>query len=506
MPEISNTPAFGMLHNIFRALPLLVLIFMADAAASPFMAGQESAVSFHVGEKLTYTVGFEKFSNVAFAEFYTVSRGKIGEAEAVELRARVKTLDFVSAAFYLVDEARTIFASPDTGLPLHLTRTQNIGGLPKETIQNNLSNPTVNYDLVTMVYRIRQAEGAGSFTIFENDRVYPITFQITGNERIKTDAGEFDTNTVSVQSEFFAETGIRDLRINLSTDETKVPVAIRFRTAKGEFRAKLASVQNLEPQPEASPTPTPLSTPRPTPLPTPTPAKYIDNQPLPADLSFVLGETLDYRLSIAGQPVAAFRLQAAERKLFQETDNLLLIATVTDAANAGGLFSKGDSIRAFVNPETLGPRRLDIALNGSLAALNQNITFDERSSLISHKGGQVESPVGTHSILSLVYAIRSFNLKPSKDASNPINDTRVAVFWENRPYIFTLRPSGAETISMQDAKVSAQMVTITTQNPQLDSLNLKIWLSNDFRRVPLRFAIGKYQADLISDKVIAPAK
>ena len=506
MPEISNVPIIRTLLSGMRALPLLALILMVHAAASPFTSGQEGATSFRIGEKLTYAVGFERFSNVAYAEFYTVSRGKIGETEAVELHARVKTLDFVSAAFYLVDESRTIFAAPDSGLPLHLTRTRNIGGLPNETVQNNLTAPTGNYDLVTMLYRIRQAEGSGSFNISENDRVFPVTFQTTGSEKIKTDAGEYDTTIHSVQCDYFTEIGIRDLRINLSTTEAKVPVSIRFRTNKGEFRATLASVQNMEPQAEVSPTPTPLSTPRPAPVPTPTPPSYIDNQPLPADLSFVLGETLDYRLSTGVTPIATLRLQATERKLFEQLDSLLLTATVTEASNAGGLFSKGDSIRAYVGPETLGPRRLDISLNGSLATMNQTLNFDERSNMISFKGGQVESPVGTHSILSLVYAIRSFNLKPSKDSSNPINDTRVAVFWENRPYIFTLRPSTAEIISLEGEKISAQMVTITTQNPQLDALNLKVWLSNDTRRLPLRFSIGRYQADLISEKIIPPAQ
>ena len=121
----------------------------------------ETAGSFKVGERLTYTVGFEKFSNVAYAELHTVSRGKIGDVEAVELKARVKTLDFLSAAFYLVDEARVIFASPETGVPLYINKTRYVGGLPKESIQNNLNAPTGNFDLVTMIYKIRFSDSSG---------------------------------------------------------------------------------------------------------------------------------------------------------------------------------------------------------------------------------------------------------------------------------------------------------------------------------------------------------
>ncbi len=80
----------------------------------------------------------------------------------------------------------------------------------------------------------------------------------------------------------------------------------------------------------------------------------------------------------------------------------------------------------------------------------------------------VEVPVGTHSLLSLAYAIRSFNLKPSKDASNPVNDTRVAVFLDTKAYVFTLRPSNADIINLQGEKVSAQLISISTGNPAID--------------------------------------
>ena len=234
----------------------------------------------------------------------------------------------------------------------------------------------------------------------------------------------------------------------------RLPVEIRLRTSKGEFRAKLSTVQDLEPQADPLPTPSPVKTPKPTPDPTPTPRGYIDNQPLADDLSFDLGETLEYKLSSANQPVATFVLQAKERKQVDGKDSLLLTGTVTEVFAANGLFGLNDSIRAQVSPESLGPRRLEIAFIGALNSLNQTVVFDEKTSLITFKGAQqVEGPVGTHSILSLAYAIRSFNLKPSKDSANPVNDTRVAVFWDTKPYIFTLRPSAADIITLQGEKV-----------------------------------------------------
>jgi hypothetical protein len=218
-----------------------------------------------------------------------------------------------------------------------------------------------------------------------------------------------------------------------------------------------------------------------------------------------LGESLEYSLISTGQPIGTFTLQSKERKEVLGLDSLLLTAIVTRVEPGIRLFNLNDYVRAQVNPETLGPREIQIKFTGTLSSLNQIAQFDEKTSIITFNGaGQVEAPVGTHSLLSLIYAIRSFNLKPSKDTNNPINDTRVAVFWENKPYIFTLRPSAADIIDIKGTKISAQMISVNTGNPQLDSLNIKVWLSNDNRRVPLRFSVGSYQADLISEKSFLP--
>jgi hypothetical protein len=47
-------------------------------------------------------------------------------------------------------------------------------------------------------------------------------------------------------------------------------------------------------------------------------------------------------------------------------------------------------------------------------------------------------------------------------------------------------------------------VTVTTKNSVLDQLNIKVWLGNDDSRVPLRFTVGSYQADLVATSKILP--
>ncbi len=464
---------------------------------------------FRIGERLTYNVSFEQFNNAAYAEIHAVSRGKLGEKDAVELRAKLKTSELVSAAFYLLDESRTTYAGSDSGLPLYIKKTSNAGIEPKETINNFLVNPTAYNDLLTLIYQARNAGGSGNFSFQEDDKVYNATFSHTGiTAKLKTGAGEFDTSVSNVQSDYFTERGITNLRINFSADDAHLPVLIRLKTSKGDFRAEIASVQTVESETTTTePTPIPAQTPRPvsTPKPIATPTPYIDNQPLSAELPFALGETLEYQISTNGQMVGVVTLQAKERKQFSGQDSLLLTATATGTDSRQQVFKLNDEIRAQVNPLSLAPQQIQLKLGGALTSFSQQVLFDQRAGFaMSSNASQSEIPVGTHSILSLAYAIRSFNLKPSKDLTNPVNDTRVAVYLDTKAYIFSLRPSNADIINLQGEKISAQLISVTTGNPTIDQYNLRVWLGNDNKRLPLRLIFGTYQADLITEKQIPP--
>ena len=462
---------------------------------------------FRIGERLTYNISFEKFNNAAFAEIFVVSRGKLGDKNAVELRSKIKTADIVSAAFYLLDETRTTFASAESGLPLYVRKTSNVGVLPKETIGNFLVSPTSNFDLLALIYGARTFGGIGTFSLQEDDKTYSVSLQTTVGETVKTDAGEFDTTVSTVNSPYFTELGIKSLRVNFSVDAARVPVLIRFKTVKGEFRAEIASIQIVEPTPNIEPTPTLIATPRPdfTPIPIATPTPYIENEPLLPDLPFVLGEALQYQVSTAGKNIGNVVVQAKERKQFLGRDSLLLSATAIQSEAGNTIFQLNDSIRAQVNPDSLAPQQIEYKFGGTFSVNNQTTQFDQKNGFATNNGGTpIEIPVGTHSILSLAYAIRSFNLKPSKDLTNPINDTRVAVFMGDQAYVFTLRPANAEIVNLKGEKISTLLISITTGNPQIDQLNLRLWLGVDEKRLPLRLAIGNYQADLVSEIKIQP--
>ena len=493
--QINSRLTRCVLHrSVFVFLTLSVLFVIRTPA-------QVQPTHFKVGEKLSYSISFGKVEDSGYVEIYVASRGLIGGKDSVELRSKFKTLGFVSATFALIDENRTVFAAPDTGLPIFIRRTQNDGPLPIETISNYLKNPTSNFDPVTLIYKARQTGGTGSYTFYEGEQVYTATFVSGKAERVKLSSGEYDTTISSVQSEFLAVNGIKDLKINFTNDEDRVPVMFRFKTAKGECRITLVSSHMDETTPTVKPTPTATPVPTPvvvaTPRPTATPAQYVENQPLLSELGFALGETLSYNLTDGGKSVGVVTLEAKERKLFEQKDSLLLTATVTAIEPGNKTFALGDSIKAQVDPDTLAPKWFEGKFSGGLRSLNQTVVFDPRTGNISFGGtAPIDGPVGTHSLLSLIYAMRSFNLQRSNVASNPVNDTRVAVFWETRPYVFTLRPGVPADLIINGEKISAQLITINTDNPKLDALGIKVWLGSS-TRIPIRFAVGTFQADII---------
>ena len=303
---------------------------------------------------------------------------------------------------------------------------------------------------------------------------------------------EFDTNATTVESQYFGDKGITNVVVYFSNDEQKIPVQFKFRTVKGEFIATVASIQNIVPEQDetqVAPTPKPAPTPFSTPKPIATPIPYKENQSLPSEFPFTLGEKLTFAVSTNGQTIANVNLHVKERKLLFGKDNVTFTAGVSDVVSIGKFFKDSDLVSSFNDPFSLTPNRFEIKLGSIFNKFNQIVQFDQNRGVVISGANSFEIPIGTYDLLSFAYAIRSFNLKPSKDPSNPVNDTRVAVFVGSKAVVFTLRPQTSEQIEFQGRKISAQKISFSTGNPKFDSLSPQLWLSNDRRRLPIKFSI-----------------
>jgi hypothetical protein len=448
-----------------------------------------------VGERLTYNISYNKFANVAYAETNVLSKGKMAGKEAFEVSSRLKSLNVVSIGGLYVDIDRTTYISPTDGNAILVKETDNSNGAPVQKSTNFLEKSPGSFDLTSVLFKIRASGGVGSYSLFENGKLYNVAFQSIGTETVKSDAGEFPANIIEVKSDFLTENGFTVLKVSIASEGSSIPV--KFRLSKGkkdEYVGVIASIQvAAEPAPTA--TPVTVQTPRPTPVPTAKPQDYVDNQPL-IGLPFDLGETLAYAVTTAQRPIGTFVVAAKERKLVEKHDSLLLVGTVTNATG-NELFGIGNTIRTNVDPDTLAPYDFSTGFSGRLSTFNQTARFDQGAGRVFLPDNQtVDVPAGTHNILSLFYALRLFNLNPSKDQNNRVNDTRVSVFWQGRANIFTLRPSEPKIMDFGGQKLLAQEIAVSTGNPQLDSLRIKVWLSSDDRRLPLRFILDGYQFDL----------
>lgn len=372
--------------------------------------------------------------------------------------------------------------------------------IPIETTIDHRGDPAAPLDLVAAIYRVRQSNGSANLAFSEGGRAYTLTSAVTGAEKLTLPAGEFETNIASMQSEYFATLGMSDVRINLTSDERQIPVLMRARTPRGELRVEISGIVTVEERTE-TPTPTPVTvqtpTPTPTPTPVPTPTPYQDNQPISRDLPFVLGETLRFRVREAGNDSGILTVAVEERREFDGVDSLRIAARLSDVPASSSALRNGDSIVTFVDPGTIIPFKTEVRFSGALGSLSHSATLDRTTNAIISDAGRFEAPFATHSVLSLLYAARSFNLKPSSDSKNPVNDTRVSVFWRDRATVFILRPGQAEALVNRGESRPAQLITIIPQNPELDRLAPKLWLGLDAARTPLKVSLGNFEFELI---------
>ena len=490
----------------------VLIVFLAAPVA------QAQTDRFPIGEKLTYHISFANFTDAGFLELQTVNREKVGERDAIRLRARLKTTGTVGATLLALENEYNSLIAPENGLPLRIERTLRESIAPTETrrdfVENTIETPNSAHDLLSAVYQIRKMQlavgSAFPLQVWENNQIYNANARVVKRETVSTPVGAFNAFVVQIHPTNNEKYSRFRFVIRVSDDERRIPISFQIKIPKGEIRAELASVQMILPEvaaPVVVPTPQVIAPPvvvptpfvAPTPRPTPVPKPYVENQPLAADLPFALGEKLRFDVSRQNQKIAAVQLEVKERKQFLGRDAVMLSATVIESKDP--LLSPGTSVVSYIHPEYLTPYRGEIRAGGTLNNFSSQLNFDQiRGSVTTEKGASVEIPIGTYDLLSLAYAFRAFRYDTNKPTANATRDTKAAVFLSGNPVVLTFRPTGREKITVGGTQISTTAIALSTGNPQFDSLNVRLWLSEDARHLPMRLAFnspfGAIQADL----------
>ncbi len=489
-----------------------------------------SPAPYRAGEKLTYTVSFSNFTVAAHASLYVAGRGNYFGREGVELRAHVRTVGEVSAALLKLNNFYFTFVEPATGQPYRAQSAQGdslayagvldaTGAQPIDVV--SILTPATaatapgGFDLVSALFRFRALPLApGSryrFTAQHAGSQYDAELRVTGRESINTPAGSFNALVATVRVPKNSDANDLRLTIYFSDDERHIPVLITARLPAGEIRAALASdetvaalpAEQLAARPGALPTPTLPADParpdaRPTPRPnvSPTPATPAAGGQAPAGLPFEVGEQLNFNFYLGNgtQPVGTASFQVRSRGRFYNRDGMLLTATMSTNQTLQSVFPVRDVISSYVDARTLLPYRNELQIQEGSHRLQGIVTLDqERGGALLPDGANIEIPVGTYDLVSVLYALRSFDLAPPKRNA-------VSLLLNKRPRALNINSVGREVIEIGGQRISAYQLALSTDESQGNRLQLRLWVGTDRRRLPLRIVavtpLGPVRADL----------
>ncbi|HEX8499007.1 MAG TPA: DUF3108 domain-containing protein [Pyrinomonadaceae bacterium] len=498
----------------------------ADVSASPF-----SQAPYAVGERLTYTVSFSNFPTAAHIETQVTERGPLYGREGVEVRARVETIGVVSAALYAVNNTYATFVDPSNGLPYRAQQSIRQGSRVENVTQDyntplgdtalppgrDVPLSAGSFDFLSALYRIRAlplAQGTTyALTVRNGEESYAAEVRVTGREMLKTNVGSSNAIVTEVRVRANKEADDYRLRLYFMDDERHIPVLITARHRAGEIRVDLASAEVLTAAPaapvaDATPAPAapgiklppgqptratpPGANPGPGAPPTTAPAAVAP----PAELPFKPGEQLNFNFFLGAgvQPVGTASFVVRPRARYFNREGLQFAATLQTAGPGQTLFPVSDQINSYVDASTVLPFRTELSLAEGKRRARFVVSADQGSgSALFEDGTRVEVPVGTHDLLSVFYALRSFDLTPGKRNA-------VSLLVNKRPRLLFITALRAATLQLGGQQIPAVELALNTSDPDGDKLALRLWVSTDKRRLPLRLTavtpLGPVRADL----------
>ena len=462
-----------------------------------------SPAPYRVGERLTYNVSFSNFPDAAHVEVEVMSRGMHFGREAVQLRAHVETNGVINVALFAINNDYMTYVDPATGLPFRTEESARDAIRSADSVQD-FSQPAGNeaippkqrgfpgtYDFLSAFYRARAlplASGAVyDLTVRGQGVDYHAELKVVGRDNIRTNVGSFPTIVTEVK---VSGSPLKNLKVYFSDDERHVPVLITARVRSGDLKAELAGSELIKLPDEATVrTPAPVVA-TPAPMPTTTPPALSENLP------FKIGEQLNYQVFIGSNntPMGLATFQVRGRQRYFDRDGVLLNVTAQTTGAAAALFVARDQIDSYVDPKALLPFRTVMNLVEGRRRLNQTLTVNQEQGVAtSENGTRIEMPVGTHDYVSFFYVLRTFNFAVKKKQA-------LAVLVENKPKTLFLEAQERASIQLGNRTVPAIALSITTDDPQPDKYQLRLWISDDRQRLPLRLTcmtkLGPLRADL----------
>jgi hypothetical protein len=500
----------------FAQLAILIICLTTVGSAQKSSSNEPAfnINAYRVGERLTYNVNYSKFISAAHIELFVAGRDTFFGHEGIQLKAHVETKGVVNVALFSINNDYTTYVFPDSGLPYraqHVTRQS--GRMSEASVDYNqpagtasparlnMSENAGTLDLLSAVYRLRAmplAPGASYYTTIKNEgNEYRAQVKVDGRELIKTSVGSFDTIATHVNMKSGPD---YDIQAYFTDDEWHVPVLVTARYRGGNIQIELVASTVVPPQRAPSSRTVVVPT---TPTPTPTPKATTTATPAPAPLNlpFKVGEQLNYRLYLGKSttPVGTLNFEIKSRGRFFNRDGLQIIASAE--TNSSAPMAIKDQITSYVDPGSLLPFRTDLVFSEAKWSQTRSYNIDQDRGIATSETPRerIEIPVGTHDLISAFYSLRTFDLAPNKSDS-------ISAMTIHRPRVLTVKTLQRETLDLNGQKIAAIQLQLITDDPQRDHLQIRIWVGDDARHLPLRIMavtdLGAVRADLI----VVPAR
>lgn len=478
-------------------IPLILMLALpnasgqqkGDIASLPF-----SSAPYRVGERLTYDVSFSNFISAAHVEIRVVALGTFFGREAILLRGHVETTGVVNVALFAINDDYVSYVDPQIGVPYRSELVRHEGTRATESAQELSAGV---YDFLSAIYRVRASPlTAGStqrFSVRNGSDQYQIELKVNGRASVKTKAGSFEAIATDVR--ISTNSTARNIKVFFSADGRHLPVLATAKLSGGEVRAELAAADVVKPaELQASPTPAVVPA-APAPQPPSRPAASVTDHALD-NLPFKIGEQLNYQIFLGAmtQPAGTANFQVRARSNNFSRDGLHYTVQAQTTPAAQRFFVANDLISSYVDVKTLLPFRTELKLVEGRSRTNQILSINQDHGVATTDQNQrIEIPVGTHDYLSFFYLARTFNLAPPRRNA-------VSLLVNNKPTTLVITSLKRETIQLGSQSIPAIQVSLTTDDSQPDKFQLRGWISDDRRRLPLRLTavteLGPLRADL----------
>jgi hypothetical protein len=505
-PRVAFSRTLTSLAALVLVLTGVIAQEKPEVTSAPF-----NPAAYRVGERLTYNVSFAQFTSAGHVELFVAGRGRYFDRDGIQLRAHVETSGAVNAALLAINNDYTTYVDAATGLPYRSQQVVRDAGRTVEA-SSDYNQPAGTqaippklhagefpgtFELLSAVYRLRAmplSEGVSYSTTVRNEsQDYQANVRVTGRALIKTNVGSFNALVARVD---IKNAPLSNVRVYLSEDEWHVPVLLTAKLREGEMRAELAASELSAPAaPSATASPSPVSPNTNNPNTTTTSTTTTTSSP-PLNLPFKVGEQLNYAvyLGTSDQPVGSISFGVTARGRYFNRDGLLFTVTAQTSGAGARAYFVNDKILSYVDPETLLPFRTEMNLAEGTWRTTRGYTVDQdRGAVTTDARQRVEIPVGTHDLISLVYAIRTFDLSPPKR-----NAISILAIDQTRTLFITSQRR--ETLEIGGQQIPSFLLTLTSDDGTADRLQLRMWVGDDSRHLPLRIAamtpLGPVRADL----------